>query len=79
MTTEKLQNRNTKELLQRRTSKNKRVLTARARTQQDPDDAHVGGEESSGESSDACKYTDFKDNTAVIRQRQQGIGVSYFA
>lgn len=53
-------------------------MTARARIQQDPDDAYAGGEDSSGESSGACKYTDFKDITAVIRQRQ-GIGGSYFA
>lgn len=50
------------------------MLTARTRTQQDPDDAHTGGEESSGESSGACKYTDFKDITAVIRPKQQGTG-----
>lgn len=48
------------------------MLTARARTQQHPDDAYAGGEKSSGESSGACKYTDFKDITAVIRPREQG-------
>lgn len=37
-----------------------------------PDDAYAAGEESSGESSGACKYSDFKDITALIRPREQG-------
>lgn len=69
-----LEQKHKRTLLQRRTSKNKRVLTARARTQQDPDDASGGGEESSGESSGACKNTDFK---AVIRPWQQSTGWFY--
>lgn len=58
--TEASEQKHKRALLQRRTSKNKRVLTARATTQQDPDDAYARGEESRGESSGAFKYTDFK-------------------
>lgn len=54
----------------------KRVLAAKARTQQDPEDARAGGEESQGECSSACKHTDFR---VVIKPRKQGVGVSYLA
>lgn len=78
---EKLRNRNTTEHGSREEQAGTEVLTARARarTQQDPEDASAGGEESAGECWGACKHTDFKDFRAVIKPREQGIDVSYFA
>lgn len=49
------------------------MLTARASTQQDPEDKQARDEESREECSGACKLRDFKDFRAVIKPRKQGV------